>query len=118
MLIILGCLQALPGLSLIIRRDDFATSIWDEPDDAHSGTVVLVGVLVLAVAAWGITTAFRFATRRPGVLTSAKAYSWTGVPYALLMLLLSPVLGTVVLVLVILVIVLPNRPECRAWFGG
>ncbi|MFI6960302.1 hypothetical protein [Streptomyces sp. NPDC050255] len=118
MLIILGCLQALPGLSLIINSDDFATSIWDEPGEAQPGAVVLVGVLVLAVAAWGITTAFRFPTQQPSVLTSARAYSWTGVPYALLMLLLSPILGAIVVVLVVLVIVRPNHPECRAWFGG
>lgn len=128
MLIILGCLQGFIGLALIIKSVDIATEIWGEadastpwrqtPGEAHSGTVVIFGVLVLAVAAWGITTAFRFPTRRPNVLKSARAYSWTGLPYALLMLLLSPVLGAIVLILVILMIVRPYQRECRAWFGA
>ncbi|WP_327710998.1 hypothetical protein OG912_22620 [Streptomyces sp. NBC_00464] len=128
MMMILGGLQAVLGLALVTNSVAVATEIWGEadastpccrtPGEAHSGTVVFVGVLIMAVAAWGILTALKFPTRQPGLRNSAMVYSWTGLPFALAAFQVAPILGVIVLILAILLTVRPNQPECRAWFGG
>jgi hypothetical protein len=124
---ILGGMQAILGLALVTNSVAIATSIWGEadastpccttPGEAHSGVIVFAGVLVLAVAAWGVVTALKFPTRHPNLRVSAFAYGWTALPFALASFKVAPVPGVICLVPAILVIVRPNQPESRAWFG-
>ncbi|MEU8625922.1 hypothetical protein [Streptomyces sp. NPDC048669] len=115
MMVTLAGLQAVLGLALITNSADVATSLWNE---ARSGRVIFTGALLVALAAWGITTALKFPTRHPRVRTSAVAYSWTGLPFALAAFQVTPILGALVLILAILLTVRPNQPESRAWFSG
>lgn len=66
LMMVLGGMQAVLGLALVSNSVEIATSIWGEGEpnpwgrtagEAHSGQVVFAGILVLAIAAWGITTA-------------------------------------------------------------
>ncbi|GAA5615387.1 hypothetical protein CP981_04255 [Streptomyces platensis] len=127
LMMVLGGMQAVLGLALLTNSVAFATAIWGEgdvstpccttPGEAHSGIIVFAGVLVLAVAAWGITTALKFPTRHPNLRVSAFAYGWTALPFTLAFFEVVPILGVIWLVPAILAIVRPNQPESRAWFG-
>lgn len=127
LMMVLGGMQAVLGLALVSNSVAIATSIWGEgepnpwgrtPGEAHAGQVVLAGILVLAVAAWGVITALKFPTRNPGLRTSAFAYGWTALPFTVVFFEVMPILGIVWLVPAILALVRPNQPETRAWFGG
>ncbi|WP_405861747.1 hypothetical protein OG361_40200 [Streptomyces sp. NBC_00090] len=125
---VLGSIQALLGLKLLTDSVAIATAIWGEadastpccttPGEAHSGIVVFAGLLVLAVAAWGITTALKFPTRQSALRISAFAYGWTALPFALVFFWVVPVLGLIWLVPSVLAIVRPNQPESHAWFNA
>ncbi|SED91412.1 hypothetical protein SAMN05428945_6023 [Streptomyces sp. 2224.1] len=127
LMMILGGMQAVLGLALLTNSVAVATAIWGEgdastpccttPGAAHSGNIVFAGVLVLAVAAWGVTTALKFPTRHPNLRVSAFAYGWTALPFTLAFFEVAPILGLIWLVPAILAIVRPNQPESRAWFG-
>ncbi|MDV9200241.1 hypothetical protein [Streptomyces sp. Wh19] len=127
LMMVLGGMQAVLGLALVSNSVEIATSIWGEGEpnpwgrtagEAHSGEVVFAGILVLAIAAWGITTAVKFPTRNPALRTSAFAYGWTALPFTVVFFQVMPLLGIAWLVPAILALVRPNQPETRAWFGG
>lgn len=128
LMMILGGMQAVLGLFLLTNSVAIAEVIWvggdastpccTTPGEAHSGIVVFAGVLVLAIAAWGVTTALKFPTRHPGLRVSAFVYGWTALPFTLAFYEAVPILGVIWLVPAILAIVRPNQPESRAWFGG
>lgn len=127
LMMVLGGMQAVLGLALVSNSVEIATSIWGEGEpnpwgrtagEAHSGQVVFAGILVLAIAAWGITTAVGFPTRNPALRTSAFAYGWTALPFTVVFFQVMPLLGIAWLVPAILALVRPNQPETRAWFGG
>lgn len=127
---VIGGLQAILGLALVTNSVSIATSLWGEDDastyarratgEDHAGMVVFVGVLILAVAAWGILTALKFPTRHPNVRNSAIAYGWMTLAFTVFLWAFMTVLILVLiwLALAILLIVRPNQPECRDWFGG
>ncbi|MFG3140656.1 hypothetical protein ACGFZA_31180 [Streptomyces sp. NPDC048211] len=127
---VVGGLQAVLGLALVTNSVSIAKSLWGEDDatfyadratgEEHSGTVVFVGVLILAVAAWGILTALKFPTRHPNVRNSAIAYGWTNLGFTLFLWAFLPILllALIWLVVAILLVVRPNQPETRAWFGA
>ncbi|MFD7134780.1 hypothetical protein [Streptomyces sp. NPDC059894] len=126
LMMILGALQAVLGLALVTNSTAIATSIWGEGEpnpwgrtagEEHSGQIVFAGILVLAIAAWGILTALKFPTRHPNLRISAFVYGWTALPFAAVAFYQVPVLGIVCLVLAILALVRPNQPEAREWFG-
>ncbi|MQY10874.1 hypothetical protein SRB5_09870 [Streptomyces sp. RB5] len=127
LMMILGGMQAVLGLGLLTNSVAVATAIWGEgdastpccttPGEAHSGVIVFAGVLMFAVAAWGVSTALKFPTRQPGLRVSAFAYGWTALPFTLAFYEVIPILGLIWLVAAILAVVRPNQPECRAWFG-
>ncbi|WP_159026423.1 hypothetical protein [Streptomyces vietnamensis] len=127
LMMILGGMQAVLGLFLLTNSVAIAEVIWVErdssapccttPGEAHSGIVVFAGVLVLAIAAWGVATALKFPTRHPGLRVSAFVYGWTALPFTLAFYEVVPILGVIWLVPAILAIVRPNQPESRAWFG-
>ncbi|MFI6948399.1 hypothetical protein [Streptomyces sp. NPDC050422] len=112
LMMVVGGLQAVMGLALVTNSTDIATS--------HSGVVVFVGLLIMAMGTWGILTARKFPTRHPSVRNSAIAYGRVALAFTVVLLMFLPVLilTLVWLVLAILLVVRPNRPECRAWFGG
>ncbi|NEA59596.1 hypothetical protein G3I60_36925 [Streptomyces sp. SID13666] len=126
LMMILGGIQAVLGLALLTNSVAIATAIWGEadastpccttPGEAHSGIVVFAGVLILAVAAWGVTTALKFPTRHPNLRVSAVAFVWTALPFTLAFFRVMPLLGLLWLVPAILAIVRPHQPESRAWF--
>ncbi|MEW2179058.1 hypothetical protein AB0890_22340 [Streptomyces sp. NPDC005406] len=130
LMMVIGGLQAILGLALVTNSVAIAKSLWGEEDasfyagrstgEEHSGTVVFVGILILAVAAWGILTALKFPTRHPNVRNSAIAYGWVALAFTAFLWAFAPILILVLvwLILAILLIVRPNQPECRAWFGG
>lgn len=130
LMMVVGGLQAILGLALVTNSVAIATSLWGEDDasayarratgEDHAGTVVFVGILILAIAAWGILTALKFPTRHPNVRNSAIAYGWTALAFtvALWAFLSVLILILIWLILAILLTVRPNQPECRAWFGG
>ncbi|MFD9367110.1 hypothetical protein ACFWA6_05285 [Streptomyces sp. NPDC060020] len=128
LMMILGGMQAVLGLALVTNSVAIATAIWGEadasttccttPGEAHSGIVVFAGLLVLAVAAWGVTTALKFPTRHPNLRVSAFVYGWTALPFTFAFFQVAPILGVMWLVPAILAIVRPNQPESRAWFGS
>lgn len=128
LMMILGGMQALLGLALVTNSVAVATSLWGEadastpccqtPGEAHAGQVVFAGILVLAVAAWGIVTAVKFPTRHPGLRVSAFAYGWTALPFTLAFFRVAPILGVLWLVPATLALVRPNQPESRGWFDG
>ncbi|MFI8325915.1 hypothetical protein [Streptomyces sp. NPDC085529] len=118
LLMVLAGVQALLGLWVLTHSVEIAARLWeDEAPELHTGTVEFLGVLVLAVAGWGVGTALRFPTRLPGVRVSAVAYGWVSLPFAYLLFGTMPILGVVWLGLTILALVRPNQPESRAWFG-
>ncbi|MFJ3584400.1 hypothetical protein ACIPPS_19520 [Streptomyces sp. NPDC090127] len=127
LMMVLGGLQAVLAVALLTNSVAVATAIWGEgdastpccttPGEANAGIVVFGGVLVLAVAAWGVGTALKFPTRHPGLRVSAAAYGWTALPFTLLFFNLVPVLGVIWLVPAILAVVRPHQPESRAWFA-
>ncbi|MCX5192434.1 hypothetical protein OOK31_00780 [Streptomyces sp. NBC_00249] len=128
LMMVLGGVQALLGLALLTNSVRIATAIWGggdastpcctTPGEANSGIVVLAGLLVLAVAAWGIVTALKFPTRQANLRVSAFAYGWTALPFTVAFYAVVPVLGLFWLVPAILALVRPNQPESRAWFDG
>lgn len=109
---VVGGLQAVLGLALVTNSTDIATS--------HSGGLVFVGLLVMAMGTWGILTARKFPTRHPSVRNSAIAYGRVALAFTVVLLMFLPVLILTLLwlALAILLVVRPNQPECRAWFGG
>lgn len=111
LLTVVGGLQAVMGLALVTNSTDIVAS--------HSGVLVFVGLLIMAMGAWGILTARKFPTRHPSVRNSAIAYGRAALAFTVVMLMFVPVLILTViwLVLAILLVVRPNKPECRAWFG-
>ncbi|MFD9869474.1 hypothetical protein ACFXI8_32530 [Streptomyces niveus] len=127
LMMIVGGMQALLGLACLTNSVAIATAIWGEgdastpccttPGEANSGIVVFAGVLVLAVAAWGITTAVKFPTRQAGLRVSATAYGWTALPFTLVFFQVAPILGVIWLVPAILAVVRPKQPESRFWFS-
>ncbi|MFG2772660.1 hypothetical protein [Streptomyces sp. NPDC048350] len=119
LMMVLGGLQAVLGAALLTNSIAVANSIWGEDEtyrEDRGGIVVLVGLLVFPVAAWGIGTALKFPTRHPNVRISAAVYGWTALPFAYLFYCVMPVLGVMWLVLAGLAVVRPNQPETRAWF--
>ncbi|MFB8351442.1 hypothetical protein [Streptomyces niveus] len=127
LMMIVGGMQALLGLACLTNSVAIATAIWGEadastpccttPGEANSGIVVFAGVLVLAVAAWGITTAVKFPTRQAGLRVSAAVYGWTALPFTLAFFQVAPILGLIWLVPAILAVVRPKQPESRFWFS-
>ncbi|TXS06913.1 hypothetical protein EAO73_03545 [Streptomyces sp. col6] len=129
LMMVVGGIQAVLGLALVTNSVAIAQAVWGEDDtsstyyspegEAHSGTVVFIGILVLAIAAWGILTALKFPTRLPAVRNSAIAYGWTALAFDIAVWAVAPilVLNLLGLVVAILLIVRPNQPECRVWFG-
>ncbi|MER7342965.1 hypothetical protein ABT403_34710 [Streptomyces sp. NPDC000075] len=123
---VLGAAQAVSGLFLVTNSLSVAISVWGDAGvsqrccrtqgEAHAGLVTFAGVLLLAVAAWGIFTALQFPTRKPGLRTSARAYGWTALGLALPLLLLLRFFGLVLLVAAIVALIWPNEQESRAWF--
>ncbi|MEU9200622.1 hypothetical protein [Streptomyces sp. NPDC048332] len=130
LMMVVGGLQAILGLALVTNSVSIATSIWGEadastpccrtPGEAHAGTVVFVGILILAIAAWGILTALKFPTRHPNVRNSAIAYGWVALAFTVCVWAFAaiPILALIWLAVAILLIVRPNQPECREWFGA
>lgn len=108
---VVGGLQAVMGLALVTNSTAIATT--------HSGVVVFVGLLIMAMGTWGILTARKFTTRHPSVRNSAIACGRVALAFTVVLLMFLPVLILTLawLVLAILLVVRPNRPECRAWFG-
>ncbi|WP_406450488.1 hypothetical protein OG782_13055 [Streptomyces sp. NBC_00876] len=123
LMMIVGGIQAVLGLALVTNSAAIATSTWDGPDaptpgETYSGTVVFVGILIMAGAAWGIITALKFPTRLPAVRNSAIAYGRVVLAFTVVLLMFLPfILSLIWLPPAILLAVRPNRPECRAWFG-
>ncbi|MEU3228020.1 hypothetical protein ABZ695_33305 [Streptomyces sp. NPDC006976] len=130
LMMVIGGIQAVIGLALVTNSVSIATSVWGEtdasvccrssPGEEHAGTVVFVGLLIMAVAAWGIVTALKFPTRHPDLRNSAMAYGWVAILFTVLLwaFLAVPVLVAVWLVLSILLTARSHQPECRAWFDG
>ncbi|QTI42737.1 hypothetical protein JYK04_00496 [Streptomyces nojiriensis] len=127
LMMVLGGMQALLGVALVTNSVAVATSIWGDGDAStpccttpggdHAGMVVFVGLLVLGVSAWGVTTALKFPTRQRILRVSALAYGWTALPFSWAFFQVIPLLGFAWLVPAILAIVRPNQPESRAWFN-
>ncbi|MFE9479196.1 hypothetical protein ACFYNM_11360 [Streptomyces spororaveus] len=123
----LGGMQAVLGLALVTRSMVVATAVWGDggssspcctaPDDDRAGMVVVAGLLVLAVSAWGVTTALKFPTRHQNLRVSALAYGWTALPFSLAFFPVIPLLGFAWLVPAVLAVIRPNQPESRAWFN-
>ncbi len=117
LLMVMAGVQALLALWVLTHSVEIAARLWEDGvPELHSGTVEFFGVLVLALASWGVATALRFPTRLPGVRISAIAYGWVSLPFAYLFL------GTMILTLVwtalaVLALVRPYQPESRAWFA-
>ncbi|MGW6207567.1 hypothetical protein ACWF9B_28520 [Streptomyces sp. NPDC055089] len=130
LMMVVGGLQAILGLALVTNSVSIATSLWGEDDasayarratgEDHAGLVVFVGILILAVAAWGILTALKFPTRHPHVRNSAIAYGWMTLAFTVFLWAFMTVLILVLiwLAMAILLIVRPNQPECREWFAA
>ncbi|MER7823064.1 hypothetical protein ABTX85_10920 [Streptomyces sp. NPDC096097] len=126
LMMVLGGMQAVLGLALVTNSVAVATSLWGEgdadtpccttPGEDHAGMVVFAGLLVLGVAAWGVTTALKFPTRHQALRVSAFVYGWTALPFSWAFFQVMPLLGFACLVPAILAIVRPNQPESRAWF--
>ncbi|MFE5633719.1 hypothetical protein ACFQ69_26080 [Streptomyces sp. NPDC056470] len=119
LMMVLGGMQAVLGVALLTNSVAIANSIWGEEETLlqdRGGIVVFAGVLVCAVAAWGIGTALKFPTRHPNVRISAAVYGWTALPFAYPFYGVMPILGVLWLVPAILAVVRPNQPETRAWF--
>lgn len=127
LMMVLGGMQALLGVALVTNSVAVATSIWGDgdastpccttPGEDHAGMVVFAGLLVLAVSAWGVTTALKFPTRHRNLRVSAFAYGWTALPFSWAFFHVIPLLGFAWLVPAVLAIVRPNQPESRAWFN-
>ncbi|MEY2226234.1 hypothetical protein [Streptomyces sp. BF23-19] len=119
--------QALLGVALVANSVAVATAIWGDgdastpccttPGEDHAGMVVFAGLLVLAVAAWGVTAALKFPTRHRNLRVSAFAYGWTALPFSWAFFQVIPLLGFAWLVPAVLAIVRPNQPESHAWFN-
>ncbi|TXS43878.1 hypothetical protein [Streptomyces sp. OR43] len=130
LMMVIGGLQAILGLALVTNSVSIATSLWGEDDTSaytrraagedHAGMVVFVGILILAVTAWGILTALKFPTRHPNVRNSAIGYGWMTLAFTVFLWAFTTVLILVLiwLAVAILLIVRPNQPECRDWFGA
>ncbi|MGV9270193.1 hypothetical protein ACWDRR_36715 [Kitasatospora sp. NPDC003701] len=125
---VLGAAQAVSGLFLVTNSLSVAISVWGNDGvsqhccrtqgEAHAGLVSFAGVLLLAMAAWGIFTALQFPTQKPNVRVSARAYGWAALGLALPLLLLLRFFGLLLLVVAIVALVWPNEEEVRAWFKG
>lgn len=95
LMMIVGGIQAVLGLALVTNSAAIATSTWDGPDaptpgETYSGTVVFVGILIMAGAAWGIITALKFPTRLPAVRNSAIAYGRVVLAFTVVLLMFLP----------------------------
>ncbi|MFE2291771.1 hypothetical protein [Streptomyces sp. NPDC059452] len=129
LLTVLGGVQAVVGLGLLTNSVAVATAIWGEgdastpccttPGEDHAGIIIFVGVLVLAIAAWGILTALKFPARQAAVRLSAVAYGWTALAFTWVLFQLLPMLalGIAWVVVVIFSLVRASQPESRAWFS-
>ncbi|MFI9329365.1 hypothetical protein ACIGZJ_17695 [Kitasatospora sp. NPDC052868] len=125
---VLGAAQAVSGLFLVTNSLSVAIAVWGNDGvsqhccrtqgEAHAGLVTFAGVLLLAVAAWGIVTALQFPTRRPNVRSSARAYGWTALALALPLLPVLRFFGLLLLVVAVVALVWPNEQEVRAWFDA
>ncbi|MFE2722653.1 hypothetical protein [Kitasatospora sp. NPDC059327] len=125
---VLGAAQAVSGLFLVTNSLSVAISVWGNDGvsqhccrtqgEAHAGLVSFAGVLLLAMAAWGIFTALQFPTRKPNVRVSARAYGWAALGLALPLLLVLRFFGLLLLVVAVVALVWPNEEEVRAWFKG
>ncbi|MFK0254419.1 hypothetical protein [Streptomyces sp. NPDC090445] len=130
LLMVLGGVQAVVGLGLVTNSVAVATAIWGEgdastpccttPGEDHAGIIVFAGLLVLALAAWGIVTALKFPTRQAVLRVSAAAYGWTALPFTwvLYQLIPIPALGLAWLVPAVFVLVRVRQPESWAWFSA
>ncbi|MEU9337287.1 hypothetical protein AB0D49_29690 [Streptomyces sp. NPDC048290] len=126
LLLVVGGAQAVLGLALVTNSVAVATEIWGEgdastpccttPGEDHAGIIVFVGVLALALAAWGIITSQKLHTRHTGLRVSAFAHGWTALLTAVAYFLVVPILGVALLAPAVLSVIRPNQPESRAWF--
>ncbi|NXY97214.1 hypothetical protein HYE82_23125 [Streptomyces sp. BR123] len=130
LLMVLGGVQAVVGLGLVTNSVAVATAVWGEgdastpccttPGEAHAGIIVLAGLLVPALAAWGIVTALKFPTRQAVVRVSTAACGWTALPFTWVLHQLVPIpaLGVAWLVPAILALVRVKQSESWAWFSA
>ncbi|MEU9855822.1 hypothetical protein [Streptomyces sp. NPDC047974] len=117
LLMVLAGAQALLAVWVLTHDVEIAARTWeDDAPELHSGTVRFLGVLVLALAGWGVATALRFPTRLPGVRISAIAYGWVSLPFAYVFLGMT-IITVAWTALTILALVRPHQPESHAWFG-
>lgn len=131
MLFVLGGLQALGGLVMMLASAWFADLIDDEISsdptissqdaetvaDIGTGVLIVLGVFVLAFAAWAILTGLKFATGRGGARVSAIIYSSVVVLFSLVSLVGANVFALISLVLGILIIVFCANRNGSLWFN-
>ncbi len=126
LLMLLGGVQAVVGVWLVTDSMAVAAAVWGEEDasapccrpevEERAGQVVCGGLVVLAVAAWGVVTALKFPLRLRRLRVAACAYGWVAVPFALVVYRVEPLLGLAWPVPAVLAVVWARRPECAAWF--
>ncbi|MFI8203116.1 hypothetical protein [Streptomyces sp. NPDC085937] len=131
MLYVLGGFQAIGGLLMVLASSWFADQleelISDDPaftaEDADTvasvgaGVMIVLGLIVLAFAAWAIFTAAKFATGRGGVRVSAIIYASLVTLFSVINLLGANVFALISLILGILIIVFCANRNGSYWFN-
>ncbi|QOV36123.1 hypothetical protein IM697_39940 [Streptomyces ferrugineus] len=131
MLFILGGFQALGGVLMMVASAWFADLISEAAEsdssvssqdadtiaDVGAGVMIVLGVIVLAFAAWAILTGMKFASGRGGVRVSAIIYGSVVTLFSVINLLGANIFALISLVLGILIIVFCANRNGGAWFN-
>ncbi|GGS24491.1 hypothetical protein AB0E75_03390 [Streptomyces griseoviridis] len=131
MLFVLGGFQVLGGILMMVASawfaDQFEDAVSSDPafsaEDADTaasvgaGVMIVLGVIVLAFAAWAILTGVKFATGRGGVRVSAIVYASVVLLFSLVSLVGANVFALVSVVLGILIIVFCANKNGGHWFN-
>jgi hypothetical protein len=131
MLFVLGGFQAIGGVLMMVASSWFAEefekamqsdgSVSSQDADTvaniGAGVMIVLGVIVLAFAAWAILTGLKFASGRGGVRVSAIIYASLVTLLSVINLLGANVFALISLVLGILIIVFCANKNGSAWFN-
>ncbi|MEK8144582.1 hypothetical protein NKH18_31555 [Streptomyces sp. M10(2022)] len=125
MLYILGGLQVIGAVFAVFAGAWLSNELSDtntygaNNDDAAAvsvGVFVVIGVLILGIAAWAIMTAVKFSSGGNGIRISAIVYGSVMALFSLISLLTMNVFALISIVLGILIIVFCAKQEAGAWF--
>ncbi|MEU6482927.1 hypothetical protein [Streptomyces sp. NPDC046887] len=129
MLLVIGGLQAVAGVVMVVASSWFADLITDnartsgarseDVDTVASigaGIMIVMGVLVLAFAVWGLITGMKLAKGGNGIRISGIVYASIVTFFSAVSLLGANLFALISVVLGILIIVFLAKAESAAWF--